>query len=68
MREVDGTKVAFIDHDVYFGSIYTSSMVSTQMNTGADVVLLLAPGKTEQNVTDDEIREVFKALATKNDT
>lgn len=34
-------------------------MYSTQKETGADMVLLLADGKTPDDVSDDEIRELL---------
>lgn len=59
MREVDGKKIAFVTHDVYFAGAYTPSMYSTARDTGADVVLLLGPNKTGDDLTDDEIRELL---------
>jgi hypothetical protein len=59
MREVDGIKVAFVSSESYFEGFHTPSMYSTQKETGADMVLLLAEGKTPDDVTDDEIRELL---------
>lgn len=61
MRVVDGMKIAFVDSESYFQGMHTASMVSTARDTGADVVLLLAPGKTGDDVPDDEIRKVLTA-------
>ena len=61
MREVDGMKVAFVTHDVYFAGLATPSMYSTAKATGADIVFLLAAGKTEADLSDDDIRTALKA-------
>lgn len=61
MREVDGLKIAFVGAESYFASLYTPSMYSTARDTGADVVLLLAEGKTEADVTDEDIRSILSA-------
>lgn len=59
MREVDGIKVAFVSSESYFEGFHTPSMYSTQKETGADMVLLLAEGKTPDDVSDDAIRELL---------
>lgn len=56
MREVDGMKVAFVQSESYFSGLHTPSMYSTSKATGADIVVLLATGKTESDITDDDIR------------
>ncbi|KAF1706243.1 hypothetical protein [Pseudoxanthomonas sacheonensis] len=61
MRTVDGYTVAFVDSESYFQGFHTPSMVSTSRETGADIVLLLAPGKSGDDVPDDEIRKVISA-------
>lgn len=58
MRVVDGKKVSFVTSESYFESIWSPSMYSTAKETGADVVFLLAPGKTGDDLSDDEIRTV----------
>jgi hypothetical protein len=60
MREVDGKKVAFVSSESYFESFTTPSMHSTAKETGADIVLLLAEGKTESDISDDEIRALLQ--------
>lgn len=60
LREVDGWKIAFADNDDYFRSLGTPSMTSIARGTGADMVILLAPGKTGDDISDDEIRELRK--------
>lgn len=66
MRDIDGVKVAFVSHEVYFESLMSPSMVSTHRATGADIVLMLAPGKTRDDVSDDSLRELIaSAKATK---
>lgn len=64
-RVVDGIKVAFVDSETYFASLFTPSMVSTARETGAEVVLLLAPGVSPDAMTDEEIRALL-ALMTSN--
>lgn len=64
MREIDGLKVAFIEHDDYFAGFHTDSMHRRQRKTGADIVLLLAEGKSESDVTDEEIRALLSEIAT----
>ncbi|HZF98299.1 MAG TPA: hypothetical protein VEY92_08665 [Pseudoxanthomonas sp.] len=59
MREVDGLKIAFVSSESYFEGFHTPSMVSTQKATGADMVLLLSPGKVESDITDDMIRALL---------
>jgi hypothetical protein len=61
MREVDGKKVAFVDWETYTSSMFSPSMYSTARDTGADIVFLLAPGATEANLSDDEIRGLLQA-------
>jgi hypothetical protein len=60
MREVDGKKVAFVEHASYFAGFGTPSMHSTSKETGAEMVILLAPGKTEADVSDDDIRNLLQ--------
>lgn len=60
MREVDGVKIAFVASEPYFASLYTPSMYSTARSTGADLVMLLAPGKTGDDLTDDDLRAFIK--------
>ena len=67
MREVDGKKVAFVNSEDYFASLYTSSMHSTAKETGADVVFLLAEGITEADVTDAEVRDWLTAAISANE-
>ena len=62
MREVDGLKVGFVTSEVYFEGFHTPSMGSTARATGADVVFLLAPGKTGDDISDEMVREML-ALA-----
>ena len=62
MREVDGIKVAFVQSESYFEGLHTPSMYSTSKTTGADMVLLLAPGKAESDLSDDDIRGLLAAL------
>lgn len=62
VREVDGIRVAFVASKGYFASLATQSMVSTARDTGADLVLLLAPGKTEADLSDDEIRALLELV------
>ena len=62
MRTVDGIKVAFVEHDVYFKSLYTPSMYSTARDEEADVCMLLAPGKTEADITDEEVRALLEIM------
>lgn len=59
MREVDGLKIAFVSSESYFEGFHTPSMGSTQKATGADMVLLLSPGKAESDITDDMIRALL---------
>ncbi|GAB2620282.1 hypothetical protein [Novilysobacter erysipheiresistens] len=59
MREIDGLKIAFVGSDSYFESLTTPSMVSTARRTGADVTMLLAPGKTEDDLSDDDLRAII---------
>lgn len=56
MREVDGIKVAFVSSESYFQGFHTPSMHSTAKATGADMVILLAPGVEPESMTDDQIR------------
>jgi hypothetical protein len=62
MREVDGMKVAFVQSESYFAGFHTPSMHSTSKATGADVVFLLAPGKSESDLSDDDIRGLFASI------
>lgn len=62
MRELDGMKIAFVSSESYFESMFTPSMYSTAKETKADMVLLLAPGKTEADITDDDIRKMLTAI------
>lgn len=62
MREVDGIKVAFAEHDNYFAGFHTPSMGRIAKETGADVVMLLAPGMSETDLTDDEISVLLQAM------
>lgn len=55
MRTVNGLKVAFASSESYFQGLHTPSMASIAKHTGADVVMLLAEGKTEADLSDDEI-------------
>ena len=55
MRTVNGVKVAFIESAAYFATFGKPSMHSVAKETGADIVLLLSEGKTEADVTDEEI-------------
>ena len=55
MRTVNGRKVVFIESAAYFATFGKPSMRSVAKETGADIVLLLADGKTEADVTDEEI-------------
>lgn len=59
MREVDGVKVGFVTSEVYFDGFHTPSMHSTAKQTGADVVFLLAPGKSSEDVSDECVREML---------
>lgn len=59
MREIDGLKIDFVAHDAYFESLASLSMFNTAKETGADVVLLLGPGKTEKSISDEYIRELL---------
>ena len=59
MRVVDGKKVAFVASESYFKGFHTASMASTAKENGADLVLLLAEGKTEADITDDDIRKIL---------
>lgn len=59
MREVDGLNVAFVSSESYFDGFHTPSLISTSRATGADLVILLAPGKTEEDITDDDIRALL---------
>lgn len=59
MREVDGLKIDFVTHDAYFESIASPSMFNIAKETGADVVLLLGPGKTEKTISDEYIRALL---------
>ena len=63
MRTVNGVKVAFIESAAYFATFGKPSMRSVAKETGADIVLLLADGKTEADVTDEEIRDVLNGIA-----
>lgn len=63
MREVDGIKVAFVGEESYFESLLTPSMYSTARDTGADVVILLASGKQESDLADDDIRVALETIA-----
>jgi hypothetical protein len=58
-REVDGLKIAFVHSESYFSGMLTPSMYSTHKATGADVVILLAEGKTYADVSDDAVREIL---------
>ena len=57
MRTVNGLKVAFVSSESYFQGLHTPSMASTAKETGADVVMLVAEGKTEDDLSDEEIAE-----------
>ena len=47
----------------YIGKANTTDAdVRVTSGTGADVVLLLAPGTTADDLTDDQIRETFAAM------
>ena len=59
MRTVNGMKVAFVSSESYFQGMHTPSMCSTAKDTGADIVLLLAEGKTEADLSDDESAEIL---------
>lgn len=61
LREVDGMKIGFVQSESYFEGLHTPSMYSTSKATGANMVILLAPGKTEADVSDDDIRELLGA-------
>ena len=63
MREIDGMKIAFVTSEVYFDGLHTPSMYSTSRETGAHVVFLLAPGKTEADVSDEAIRDMLTLAA-----
>ena len=60
VREVSGLKVAAIEHEEYFKGFGTASMYSVSKETGADVVLLLAEGKTFDQLTDEEIAKQLR--------
>lgn len=66
MRFVDGLKVAFVSSEVYFQGLHTPSMYSTAKKEGADVVFLLAPGKTEDDLTDEAIRDALALAGYQN--
>jgi len=63
IRTVGGMKVAFVDSESYFAGLHTASMVSTARETGADVVLLLAPGVTPDAMSDEEIQALIDVMA-----
>ena len=63
LREVDGLKVAFVRHEDYFDSLMSPSMGSVRRDPGADVVMLLGPGKTGDDLSDDYIRGVLGLAA-----
>jgi hypothetical protein len=62
VRVVDGIKVGFCEHESYFSSFTTPSMHSTHRETGAEVVLLLAPGVKPEDLTDEQIRKTISAM------
>lgn len=64
MREVDGMKIAFVSSESYFQGFHTPSMHSTAKATGANMVILLAPGVNEESLTDDQIRSLLGAELT----
>lgn len=68
MRIVDGLKIGFVHSEEYFESFATPSMGSTARTTGADVVFLLAPNKTEEDLTDDDIRDILSSITTRDET
>lgn len=65
MREIDGLKVAFVEGDSYFAGFHTPSMYTTAKKNGADVVFLIAEGKTEAGISDDEIRALVEDVAVR---
>lgn len=67
VRIVDGVKVAFVDSETYFAGLHTTSMVSTARETGAEVVLLLAPGASPDAMTDEEIRALLALMTSSKD-
>lgn len=67
MRVIDGLKIAFVSSESYFKGLHTPSMYSTSRETGANVVLLLAPGVTEDSLTDERIREMLGAVLDKDE-
>lgn len=64
LREVDGIKVAFVSSESYFQGFHTPSMHSTAKSTGANMVILLAPGVDSDSVTDEQIRSMLGAELT----
>jgi hypothetical protein len=63
VKLVDGIRVEFVTSENYFSCIIgTPSMSRTARLTGADIVLLLAPGKTEADLSDDDIRAVLQKV------
>jgi hypothetical protein len=62
-REIDGIRVGFIDHATYFGSFSReTSMVGVSRDEGAQVVMILGPGKTMADVSDDDVRGFLAAM------
>lgn len=61
IRRIDGRTVALTDSETYFEGFHTPGMYQIAKATGADMVLLLAHGKTADDITDDEIREHLKS-------
>jgi len=60
VREVNGMKVSFISHEEYFAGFHSASMYSVAKQTGANVVLLLGPGKLPEDLSDDDIRRTLQ--------
>lgn len=65
MRELDGLKVAFCEHESYFSGFTTPSMYSTSKATGADIVFLLGPGVKPEEVSDEELLRALGAMRGK---
>ncbi len=63
LRIVDGTKIAFVGTESYFKGFHTASMASTAKENEADMVLLLAEGSTEADITDNDIRALLTNLS-----
>ena len=57
-----GLKIGFVLEEDYFKGFHTPSMYSTAKATGADMVVIVAKGKTPDDITEDDITALLAAM------